>query len=161
MIERTTGNLLNVEADALVNTVNCVGVMGKGIALQFKQAFPEMFKAYQRACKSGTVIPGQMHVYPTGALVGPKFIINFPTKRHWRGKSLLEDIESGFVDLVRQVQSLHLRSIAIPALGSGNGGLDWLIVRALIERSFEALPDVQVLLFEPVSEPQGEASCRP
>ncbi|MBA2664187.1 MAG: macro domain-containing protein [Bradymonadaceae bacterium] len=156
MIESTSGNLLNAEVDALVNTINCVGVMGKGIALQFKQAFPEMFEAYRKASKAGEVVPGKMYIYATGSLLGPKFIVNFPTKRHWKGKSRLEDIDAGLVDLVRQVHELGIRSIAIPPLGSGNGGLDWSVVRPRIVEAFESLPDVRVLLYEPKGEPQGE-----
>jgi len=156
MIESRTGNLLNAEVDALVNTVNCVGVMGKGIALQFKQAFPEMFKAYRSASQAGVVVPGKMYIYPTGALVGPKYIVNFPTKRHWKGNSLLEDIDSGLVDLVRQVQTLGIQSIAVPPLGSGNGGLDWRVVRPRIVEAFAPLPEVRVLMFEPQGEPRGE-----
>lgn len=155
MIESTTGNLLRADADALVNTVNCVGVMGKGIALQFKQAFPDMFVSYRKAAAAGDVKPGSMHVYPTDALVGPKYIINFPTKRHWKGSSRLDDIRDGLVDLVRQVRELRIRSIAIPPLGSGNGGLDWRDVRPLVVEAFDALPEVAVKLFESTEEPIG------
>src|SRR5438128_2737868 len=95
MIEDARGNLLNADAEALVNTVNCVGVMGKGIALQFKQAYPEMAKAYERACARGEVRPGHMMVWETGELSGPRFVVNFPTKRHWKGRSSYEDIETG------------------------------------------------------------------
>lgn len=157
MIESTTGNLLHAEVDALVNTVNCVGVMGKGIALQFKQAFPAMFEAYRKAAKAGEVVPGHMHIYPTDALVGPRYLINFPTKRHWKAGSLMEDIDAGLVDLVAQVRRLGITSIAVPPLGAGNGGLNWAEVRPRIVQAFAALPDVRVLLFEPAGEPIGEA----
>ena len=156
MIETTTGNLLLAPADALVNTVNCVGVMGKGLALQFTQAFPTMFDAYAREAKAGRIVPGRMHVYPTGQLVGPTYIINFPTKRHWKGASRIEDIEAGLVDLVAQVKALGIHTVAVPPLGAGNGGLDWRQVRPLIVRAFAALPDVRVLLFEPKGEPAPE-----
>ena len=99
MIEYTSGNILQCEADALVNTVNCVGVMGRGIALQFKHAYPENFKAYAAACQRKAVQPGRMFVFDTGQLTPPRFIVNFPTKRHWRGKSRIEDIESGLADV--------------------------------------------------------------
>jgi len=122
MIEYASGDILKCEADALVNTVNCVGVMGRGIALQFKNAFPENFRAYETACKLGAVQPGQMFVYETGQLTPPRFIINFPTKRHWRGKSRIEDIEAGLVDLVGVIRDKGIRSIAIPPLGAGLGG---------------------------------------
>ena len=139
MIEHTQGNLLSADAEALVNTVNCVGYMGKGIALQFKQAFPGNFKAYQRACKAEEVQPGRMFVFETGGLVNPRYIINFPTKRHWRGNSRMADIESGLEDLVAAVRRLGIRSIAIPPLGSGLGGLDWQQVRPRIEAAFADL----------------------
>src|SRR4030042_1922418 len=95
MITRTKGNILEADAEALVNTVNCVGVMGKGIALQFRQAFPENYEAYRQACERGQVVPGRMFTWATELLQYPKYIINFPTKRHWKGKSKLADIEAG------------------------------------------------------------------
>ncbi|MDA8119871.1 macro domain-containing protein [Acidithiobacillus ferrianus] len=156
MIEYTSGNILKCEADALVNTVNCVGVMGRGIALQFKNAFPENFKAYEAACKREAVQPGRMFVYETGQLTPPRFIVNFPTKRHWRGKSRMEDIESGLADLVKVIRDKGIRSIAIPPLGSGLGGLDWNEVRPRIERALAGLTDVQVLVFEPNGAPASD-----
>ncbi len=155
MIDLMRGNLLDADADALVNTVNCVGVMGKGIALQFKQAFPGNYKVYERACRAGEVEVGRMLVVP---MLGehPRFIINFPTKRHWRGKSRLEDIEAGLQALVGDVRRLGLKSVAVPPLGCGNGGLDWSEVRPRIERAFEALPGVEVLLFEPDGAPVAD-----
>jgi O-acetyl-ADP-ribose deacetylase (regulator of RNase III) len=155
MIEIRQGNILKVDAEALVNTVNCVGFMGKGIALQFKQAFPENFTAYQRACKAGEVRPGRMFVFPTSAMFKPKYIINFPTKRHWRGKSRLEDIRSGLSALVSEVQRLGIQSIAVPPLGCGLGGLDWKVVRPLIEGAFGTVPSVRVLLFAPTGTPDA------
>jgi O-acetyl-ADP-ribose deacetylase (regulator of RNase III) len=156
MIETASGNLLRAPVDALVNTVNCVGVMGKGIALQFKQAYPAMFEAYAKAAKGKAIVPGRMFVYETGSLVGPRLVINFPTKRHWKGNSRLEDIDAGLVDLVRVIEAREIRSIAIPPLGAGNGGLDWLVVRPRIAAALESLPDVRVLLFEPRGEPVAE-----
>jgi O-acetyl-ADP-ribose deacetylase (regulator of RNase III) len=143
------GDILKAKAEALVNTVNCVGIMGRGIALQFKQAFPENFKAYAEACKRNEVQPGKMFVYETGDLFIPRYLINFPTKRHWRGKSRIEDIEAGLADLTTLIHDRKISSIALPPLGSGLGGLDWKDVRPLIERAFEALPDVDVIVFEP------------
>lgn len=151
MIRYTQGDILTAEAEALVNTVNCVGVMGRGIALQFKQAFPPNFKAYAAACKRGEVQPGRMLVFDTGQLTTPRFIINFPTKRHWRGKSRIEDIEAGLAALVEEVRTRNIRSIAIPPLGSGLGGLDWDDVRPRIERALAALPEVDVIIFGPQS----------
>lgn len=156
MIEYTTGDILKCEADALVNTVNCVGVMGRGIALQFKNVFPDNFKAYEAACKIQEVQPGRMFVFETGQLTPPRFIINFPTKRHWRGKSRIEDIESGLVDLVNVIRSRGIRSIAVPPLGAGLGGLDWQLVRHRIEHALADLDDVQVLVYEPSGAPAAE-----
>ncbi|MBI4230344.1 MAG: macro domain-containing protein, partial [Planctomycetes bacterium] len=153
MIERVTGNLLEADAEALVNTVNCVGVMGKGIALQFRQAFPDNAKAYRRACKEGKVQPGSMLVYDAGPLVSPRYIINFPTKRHWKGKSRIEDVRDGLRDLVRTIRRLKVRSIAIPPLGCGNGGLAWEDVRPLIEKALTQVPGVRTRLYEPAGAP--------
>ncbi|GGB57813.1 hypothetical protein GCM10011505_43370 [Tistrella bauzanensis] len=114
MIEFRTGDILQADAEALVNTVNCVGVMGRGIALQFKNIFPENFKAYAAACARHDVRPGRMFVFETGALTNPKVIVNFPTKRHWRGKSRMEDIELGLTALVGEIHRLGMRSIALP-----------------------------------------------
>ena len=160
MIRYTTGDILRAEAEALVNTVNCVGIMGRGIALQFKQVFPANFKAYEAACKREEVQPGRMFVFDTGMLTTPRYIVNFPTKRHWRGKSRIEDIESGLSALVNEVRARGIRSIAIPPLGSGLGGLDWSQVRPLIEQAFAALPDVEVQIFEPAGAPADSRANR-
>ncbi|MWV54993.1 type II toxin-antitoxin system antitoxin DNA ADP-ribosyl glycohydrolase DarG [Chlorobium phaeovibrioides] len=155
MIAYKKGNLLAEEAEALVNTVNCVGVMGRGIALQFKNVYPENFKAYAAACRREEVVPGKMFVYETGQLTNPRYIINFPTKRHWREQSRLQDIKSGLQDLVGEIRSRGITSIAIPPLGSGLGGLYWPDVRALIEESFHDLDGVRVLVFEPAEDPHA------
>ncbi len=149
MIEYKTGDLLNEEAEALVNTVNCVGIMGRGIALQFKKAFPENFKAYKQACKKNEVQPGKMFVFETKQLANPHYIINFPTKRHWRDKSDIEDIDAGLKALVDTIQQYNICSIAIPPLGSGLGGLNWAMVKPRIESILKSLPDVQVIIYEP------------
>ena len=156
MIEYKHGDILKERAEALVNTVNCVGVMGRGIALQFKNAFPDNFKAYAAACKNDEVQPGQMFVYETEKLFCPRFIINFPTKRHWRGKSRIEDIEFGLKALADIVRRYDIRSIAIPPLGSGLGGLEWADVKQRIEYAMQTLPDVQVIIFEPGGAPVAE-----
>lgn len=154
----THGDLLKQDdVDAIVNTVNCVGVMGKGIALQFKNKWPDNFVQYQAACKAGAVCPGKMMVFDAGAYAQPHFIINFPTKDHWRGNSKLSFIQDGLQDLVVQVRALGIRSIAIPPLGCGNGGLDWADVKPLIESAFVALPDVDVRLFEPGDAPSARS----
>jgi len=153
MVEHARGNLLNADAEALVNTVNCVGVMGKGIALQFKQAYPEMNKAYEKACERGDVRPGSMLVWETGQFRGPRYVINFPTKRHWKSRSRYEDIEAGLAALVEEVEKRAISSIAVPPLGCGNGGLAWSKVRPMIEDAFMKLPNVRVLLYAPGGQP--------
>jgi len=160
MIELTKGNLLEAPTEALVNTVNTAGIMGKGIALQFKQAYPQMFRAYERDCKAGEVKLGKVQVFDLGGLVGgPRWIINFPTKGHWRAGSRMADIETGLHDLIATIKRLRIRSIAVPPLGCGNGGLDWNEVRPRIESAFAALPEVRVLVFAPGGAP--EASSMP
>jgi O-acetyl-ADP-ribose deacetylase (regulator of RNase III) len=149
--ELGTGNLLAADVDALVNTVNTDGVMGKGLALQFKKAFPDNFAAYERACKAGEVAPGRMHI--VRRLASPRFIINFPTKKHWRNPSKIEFIRDGLVDLTRRVHELGIESIAIPPLGCGNGGLNWRDVKREILTAFANLPNVRVVLFEPSNSP--------
>lgn len=122
-----TGDLFAEEAEALVNTVNCVGVMRRGIALQFKRAFPSNFKAYAAQCKRGEMKPGRVFVFETGSGVPPRYIINFPSKRHWRGKSRIEDIESGLRSLVRELRARNSPSQAstVCAGRSSNGLDDW------------------------------------
>ncbi len=157
MVKYLKGDILDAPAEALVNTVNTVGVMGRGIALQFKERFPANFKAYAAACKRDEVHPGRMFVFDTGSLTGPRFIINFPTKRHWRSNSRIEDIASGLDALVEQIQALQIRSIAIPPLGSGLGGLSWHRVKPLIEEAMARVPGVDVLVYEPAGAPAREA----
>jgi len=156
MITYSRGNLLEADAEVLVNTVNTVGVMGKGIALQFKQAFPENFKAYRKAYRNEELQPGKILAVPTGKFLNPKYIFNFPTKRHWRGKAQIEDIQSGLSHLVRLVKELEIKSIAIPPLGCGFGGLDWADVKPLIVNAADQIPDVKVLVFEPGYAPGPE-----
>lgn len=153
----TYGDLLKQDGvDAIVNTVNCVGVMGKGIALQFKNKWPANFAAYHAACKAGQVRPGRMMVFDAGAYAQPHFIINFPTKDHWRGNSQLTFIEDGLKDLVVQIRALGIQSLAMPPLGCGNGGLDWRDVKPLIEAAFANMPHVEVRLFEPGAAPAAK-----
>ena len=157
MIRNATVNLLQADVEALVNTVNCDGFMGKGIALQFKQAWSENFDVYAKACRAKEVCPGQMFIWETGRMVNPRYILNFPTKRHWKEKTLIEDIRSGLRALVADVQRLGISSIAIPPLGCGNGGLDWRDVRPLIESAFAELSNTQVQLFSPSGVPGAKA----
>jgi O-acetyl-ADP-ribose deacetylase (regulator of RNase III) len=149
MIRFERGDILTADAEALVNTVNCVGVMGRGIALQFKNRFPANYKAYRAACDESRVQPGTMFVFDRREVTWPRYIINFPTKRHWRGKSRIEDIESGMESLVREIRSRGIKSIAIPPLGSGLGGLRWTDVRPVIETALKEIPDVDVVVYEP------------
>ena len=148
MITAAEGNLLQAPADALINTVNTEGVMGKGIALQFKEAFDLNYRLYRQACKEQRVRVGEMFVTETHELVGPRFIINFPTKRHWKENSRLEYITEGLEDLKRVIAEYGIKSVAMPPLGCGNGGLDWQQVRPII---VQAMADVTVpiQLYEP------------
>ncbi|MCY4109453.1 MAG: macro domain-containing protein [Chloroflexi bacterium] len=155
MVKFKTGNILAEDADALVNTVNCVGVMGRGIALQFKNAFPENFKAYAAACKRQEVQPGRMFVFETRNLTNPRYIINFPTKRHWRGRSRMEDIDAGLKALQAVIRDKKIRSLALPPLGSGLGGLNWHVVRPRIEAALREFRNLRVVVFEPRSAPEA------
>ena len=173
-IEYKAADLLAEDAEALVNTVNCKGVMGKGLALQFKKKFGVNFDAYARACARGDVRPGRMFVvdlrqepasseqaalpmsfaeepvaYRADASPQPRYIINFPTKDHWRNKSRMQYIDDGLQDLVRQIRVRGIQSVAIPALGCDLGGLDWAEVRPRIEAALGGLSGVRVVVFEP------------
>ena len=153
MIQFKTGNVLDENAEVLVNTVNCVGVMGRGIALQFKKAFPGNFRAYAEACKRSDVRPGHLFLFETGQFSNPRYIVNFPTKRHWRGRSRIEDIEAGLQALAELIRERSIRSIAVPPLGCGLGGLEWSAVRRRIEETLSSLSNVQIVVFEPNGAP--------
>ncbi|MBO0661069.1 macro domain-containing protein [Jiella sp. MQZ9-1] len=153
-IEIKTGDIVKANAEALINTVNCVGVMGRGLSLQFKKAFPANFRAYALACKDGEMKPGKMFVYDTRSFTNPRYIINFPTKRHWKAKSRMEDIDSGLLALVREVSRRDIKSVAIPPLGAGLGGLDWDDVRPRIEAAFRDLTEIKVSIYEPNGAPE-------
>lgn len=153
-IRYTSGDILTADVQALVNTVNCVGVMGRGIALQFKNAFPANFAAYRIACAHREVRPGRMFMFATDTITNPRIIINFPTKRHWRDKSRIEDIAAGLKALAGEIRERKIASIAIPPLGSGLGGLRWSDVRPLIEAALSDLGNgVDVLVYEPSDAP--------
>ena len=145
-----SGNLFESNAEAIVNTVNTVGVMGKGVALQFKERYPTNFLLYESACKRGEVQIGKMFITSTGGLINPKWIINFPTKRHWKHKSSYGFIETGLNDLIGQIEHLNIQSIAIPPLGAGHGGLDWEKVRNIIQAKLEHL-NIEIIVYEPVN----------
>ncbi len=157
MIKLTQGDILKAQTDALVNTVNCVGIMGRGIALQFRKAFPDNFKAYKQVCDRKQLHPGEVFVYDLGRLEPPRLVVNFPTKRHWKGKSKLEDIQAGLEALVREIRVRGIRSVAVPPLGCGLGGLDWDVVRPMIEEAFASLPEVYVEVYEPKGAPEAQA----
>lgn len=149
MITHVEGDLLAADVDALVNTVNCVGIMGKGIALQFKRRYPGVFTAYAQACKRHEVTIGKMFVVPTDQIMGPRLVINFPTKKHWRSPSQIDYIEQGLIHLRQVIRQYGIASIAIPPLGSGSGGLDWSEVKPMIIRALEDMADVDIRLYEP------------
>lgn len=156
MIEFKSGDLLKADVEALVNTVNTVGVMGKGIALQFKQAFPANYAAYAKAAKNEEIKPGKVFVFKTGSFENPRYILNFPTKRHWRGKARLQDIETGLQDLLKVIREHNIRSIAIPPLGCGFGGLDWEDVRPLIVSALESVPEIYAVVYLPDGTPHAD-----
>ena len=156
MITFIQGNLLEARTEALVNTVNTVGVMGKGIALMFKERFAENFRRYAQACKSGEVRVGHMFITEVSELSGPRWVVNFPTKKHWRSPSKMEWITEGLQDLRRFLIEEKVASIAIPPLGAGNGGLDWTLVRPEIEAALSDL-DANILVFEPTQKYQNVA----
>jgi O-acetyl-ADP-ribose deacetylase (regulator of RNase III) len=160
MIRYTTGNLLEAKAEALVNTVNTVGIMGKGIALMFREAFDANYRAYAAACKRGEVQVGRMFVTERSAVLGPRWIINFPTKQDWRSKTKLQWVVDGLVDLRRVIVEKSIRSIAVPPLGCGNGGLDWADVQPAIEQALGDLEGVDVQVFEPTRTYQNVAKRR-
>lgn len=150
-IKYVSGDIFDCEAEAIVNTINCVGVMGRGLALQFKNKYPENFQAYQQACKLGGVQTGKMFVFQNNQPSSPRYIINFPTKEHWRNNSKIEYIETGLQDLISVIQQNHIQSIAIPPLGAGLGGLDWQLVKQKIEHSLSHLDNVDIYVYEPVA----------
>jgi len=157
MIHYTSGNLLEANVDALVNTVNTVGVMGKGIALMFKERFPKNMNEYAKACKAGVVVTGQMFVTQTDELMGPKWIVNFPTKQHWRSKSKMEWVVDGLNDLKRFIAENDVQSIAVPPLGAGNGGLNWSDVKPQIDAALSGLDGVDIYIYEPTAKYQNVA----
>lgn len=160
MVELQKGNILDAGTEALVNTVNTAGVMGKGLALQFRRAFPDNYQFYRSACQRNEVQPGRMLIFPTNRFENPHYIVNFPTKRHWKARSTLQDIDAGLVALVGEIRRFDFGSIAIPSLGCGNGGLDWNVVRPRILKALTELPDVRVLLYQPWEIPPDESLYR-
>jgi O-acetyl-ADP-ribose deacetylase (regulator of RNase III) len=152
MIKYKSGDIFESNAHALVNTVNTIGVMGKGIALQFKKAFPNNYKAYAQACKNGEVTIGKLFVFTDSNIqLKDKIIINFPTKNNWRKPSEYSYIESGLDDLIRIIEEKNIKSIAIPPLGAGNGGLDWHIVKKIINKKLGSI-EAEIIVYEPTKQ---------
>jgi O-acetyl-ADP-ribose deacetylase (regulator of RNase III)/uncharacterized protein YwgA len=146
------GDLFAEPVEALVNTVNCVGVMGKGVALEFKRRWPENFKAYKKLCDAKQLAPGKLYIFETKGLFsseGPRFLVNFPTKDHWRSKSQLSYVKDGLDALAKAICDYRITSIAIPPLGCGNGGLDWADVKPLILSKLGELEGVEIIVFQP------------
>jgi O-acetyl-ADP-ribose deacetylase (regulator of RNase III) len=153
VITYVKGNILDSTAPVLVNTVNTVGVMGKGIALQFKKAFPDNFRAYSQACKTGDIAIGKLFLSKDNNIAtGEKLIVNFPTKTDWRKSAEYNYIEAGLKDLIRIILSYDIKMIALPPLGAGNGGLEWERVKKIIEKMLSSLPDVEIVVYEPTSQ---------
>jgi len=154
-IEFKNGDMFDEPTEAIVNTVNCVGIMGKGVALEFKRRWPENFKKYKRLCADKKLSPGEMFIFDNNNFLSSenhRFLINFPTKRHWRSRSKIEYVKDGLVDLVEQVRRLGIKSVALPPLGCGNGGLEWSDVRPLIEDAASKLPEVHFVIFGPAQQ---------
>ena len=154
-IEYKNGDMFNEPTEAIVNTVNCVGVMGKGVALEFKRRWPDNFRAYKRLCDGKQLSPGKMFIFDNNDFLDEgkhRYLINFPTKQHWRSRSKIEYVRDGLVDFVRQIRGLGIESVSVPPLGCGNGGLDWLEVRPLIEEAVVELPNVKFVIFGPAAE---------
>lgn len=161
MIEYARGDILEADTEAIVNSVNCVGVMGRGLALQVKKAFPETFARYKAVCERGELEPGRVFIHDRGALLpvdGPRYIANVPTKTHWRPPSKVQYIEDGAEALVREVKRLQITSIAVPPLGCGGGGLDWQKVEPVLVAAFEAIPQVRVVLYPPHERAEADAA---
>lgn len=149
-----SGDLFQERAEAIVNTVNCVGVMGKGVALEFKKRWPENFRAYKRLCDQGGLRPGKLFIFENADMFDPcgrRLLVNFPTKDHWREGSRLEFIEDGLDDLIEKIRRLRIRSVAMPPLGCGNGGLEWKTVKAILLRKLETIEDAEIVVFQPDS----------
>ena len=148
MIRFAQGNIFHSDCQALVNPVNCVGVMGKGLALQFKQRFPTVFSSYAEACRAGQLVPGRMHLFDTSS-PQPRYIVNFPTKRHWRDTARLDDVRRGLSALAGVITANDIRSIAVPPVGCGLGGLSWHDVRQLIDHHLSPLDHVDIVVYGP------------
>lgn len=152
MVTFVRGDIFSSPAQVLTNTVNCVGLMGKGVALEFKMRYPKMFNDYKIKCDQGDVKAGQPYLWEDDSVQ----VLNFPTKRHWKDGSLLQDIEDGLKYLTENYEQMGLQSLAMPALGCGLGGLEWSEVQPLIVKHLGAIPDLDVYVYEP----HGAATIR-
>ena len=148
-------SIFEIDAEAIVNPVNCVGVSGAGLARQFARRYPENDRLYRQACCEGRVTPGRGIITKTG-LDSPRHIVNFPTKRHWRDESRLSDISLGLRNLRRELLRRGIRSVALPALGAGLGGLDWRDVREVIEMEFGGQSAIEVTVSNPGQKTESE-----
>lgn len=148
MITYTTGDLFEAQTEAIVNTVNTVGIMGKGIALQFKQRFPDNYFIYKKACDQNLLKIGDLLITENNSLFF-KYIINFPTKEHWRNPSKYEYVEKGLDALIEEIRKRNIKSVALPPLGAGNGKLDWEKVKEILNEKLIVLPEVDFIIFEP------------
>jgi O-acetyl-ADP-ribose deacetylase (regulator of RNase III) len=148
MIEYIQGNILEADVEALVNPVNCMGVMGAGLALQFKRAYPMNYRRYKKACQEHRVVLGKVFTVAMGVR-SPKYIINLPTKFHWSADSQMRYIKLGLYALRWEVVQLSIKSLAMPALGCGLGRLQWSDVRPAIESHLGWWPSVRVIVYEP------------
>lgn len=151
MIEFLKGDIFQSNTEAIVNTVNTKGFMGKGLALEVKKRFPDVFEKYKIACMTGDVRIGEMHVVGLNSVANPRFIINFPTKKDWKHPSKLEYIEKGLEALLEAVKEYNIKSIALPPIGCGNGNLSWRAVKPLVEKYLSKLKNVKILVYEPKS----------
>lgn len=149
MISYKIGNIIESDTEALVNTVNTVGVMGKGIALAFKKAFPIVWDEYKKSVDNDTFRMGKVQVVKTNTLT-PKYVINFPTKKHWRHPSRIEYIENGLNNLIGEIIKYNIKSISIPPLGCGNGKLEWGVIKPLLEKKLNKVAkNIEIVIFEP------------
>lgn len=149
MIQYTTGDLFAADTQALVNPVNTAGVMGRGLAMEFKKRFPGNFRYYLDACRKGEVRTGKILVYTYDCAGHRKYIVNFPTKQHWKYPSKMEYIESGLKDFVAAISAYGIESIAVPPLGCGAGRLAWMSVRPLIEHYLNRCGNTRIVVYEP------------
>jgi len=161
VIEYWNENILSAPVQAIVNPVNCVGVMGAGLARQIAQAFPEILPAYKDACRTGKIAPGKLFVHDVIRPDGRRgLVVDLPTKRHWKDPSHRADIEQGLAALVFEIHARKIETLAVPALGCGLGGLSWPTVQGLLEKTFVPLQNVRVFVCPPQNERRLSSELR-